>query len=198
MVSKDYLPQSEAELSKWTANLAAQFAIIGPALGFTADDVTAVTSACNGIGTSISESDAAVLESEKKITAKKNSIKTHTVTIRNIAQRVKVAPGYTEEIGKTLGIIAGGSSFDPATAQPVVTLVKGSAGWDFKYNLHGYFTGVVVFRKKAGESEFVKIDVDLKPPYTVPATTAPGTEYYFQYLKHDQVMGFPSDIIAVY
>jgi len=198
MSVKNYIPQNELELSKWSANLATQFAIIGPTLGFTTEEIAAITSACSGIGTSITESETAKLEFERKVTAKKTTLETSTTTIREIVKRVKVAPGYTEEIGKALGIIAGGSGFDPATAQPVVILVKGSAGWDFKYNLHGYFTGVVVFRKKPGESEFVKVDVDLKPPYTVPATTEPGTEFYFQYLKHDQVMGYPSDIIAVY
>ncbi|MDD5766169.1 MAG: hypothetical protein PHW79_08010 [Candidatus Marinimicrobia bacterium] len=197
MVSKDYVPQNELELSKWSANFAVQFATVGPALGFTAEEVTATASACTGIGTSIVESDAAKLEFEKKVTVKKTTIETSTTSIREIVRRVKVAPGYTEEIGKALGIIAGGSSFDPATAAPVITLVKGSAGWDFKYNLHSYFTGVVVYRKKAGESVFTKVDVDLKPPYTVPATTEPGTEFYFQYLKNDQVMGYPSDIIVV-
>lgn len=59
MVLKDYVPQNELELSKWSANFAAQFAIIGPALGFTVEEVAAITSACTGIGTSISESDAA-------------------------------------------------------------------------------------------------------------------------------------------
>jgi len=197
MVSKDFVPKNELELVKWSANFASQFAVIGPTLGFTAEEVAAMTSASTLIGTSISESDAAKLEFERKVTAKKINVETSTGSIRVVAKRIKTTPGYTDEIGRVLGIVGGGSSFDPATAQPFITLVKGATGWDFKYNLRNYFTGVVVFRKKAGESEFTKIDIDLKSPYTVPVTTEPGTEFMFQYLKNDQVVGLPSDIIMV-
>jgi len=197
MAAKEYLPRNEAELVKWSTNFAAQFATVGPNLGYTAGDVTAMTSATTEINTAIADADAAKLVYEEKVANKKTVVETRTATVREMVRRIKVAPGYTESVGKLLGIIGEGSTFDPNNAQPVITLVKGATGWDFKYNLQNYFTGVTVFRRKPGEADFTKVDVDLKPPYSIPTPTENGVEYIFQYLKDDRLTGLPSDIIKV-
>ncbi|MFH1850878.1 MAG: hypothetical protein ABIA75_00890 [Candidatus Neomarinimicrobiota bacterium] len=48
-----------------------------------------------------------------------------------------------------------------------------------------------------GETDFTQVAIDLKPPYSIGAPPASGTEYYFQYLKDDLLTGQPSDIIVI-
>lgn len=197
MKSKEYLPQSEAELAKWCVNFAAQFAILGPGLGFTAEEIAAVTTISNEMVTSISEADAAKTVYEEKVAEKKKVISQNEPQIRETVKRVKVAPTYTEAIGKALWVIGEGSTFDPTTAMPYVTLVKSATGYDFKFNLMNYFDAVAVFRRKPGETGFTQVAIDMKPPYEVASPVESGTDYKFQYMKNDKLMGLPSDIIVI-
>lgn len=75
--------------------------------------------------------------------------------------------------------------------------MKSATGWDFKFNLMNFFSAVAVFRRNPGEATFTQVDVDLKSPYSIASPIVSGVEYYFQYMKHDKLMGQPSDIIVV-
>ncbi len=196
MTSKGYLPKNEARLSDWCANFASQFAAQATALGFSAEDVTAMNETCDGVTSAISAAEEAKTTYEEKVATKKSTVNTNTTAIREMVRRIKAAPAYTEAIGKLLGVIAEGSSFDPATAVPEITLEKSATGYDFKFNLKNYFSAVVVYRRNPGEENFSQVGIDMKPPYSIP-TPASGTEFYFQYYKDDQLMGQPSDIIVI-
>lgn len=197
MKSKEYLPKNEAKLSQWCTEFETQFAAQAAGLGFSEADVTAMNSACDGINGAISESNAAKIAFEQKVSEKNATISGNTTSIREMVRRIKASPTYTEAIGKSLGIIGEGSSFDPSTAMPSITLVKSATGYDFKFSLLSYFDAVAVFRRSPGESSFSKIDIDMKSPWSVASPIENGVEYYFQYLKNDVLTGQPSDIIAL-
>jgi len=197
MKSKEYFPRNEAAVSQWCDSFKEQFAAQAAALGFGETEVQAVNDTCVGISTAISEANAARTTYEEKVSVKKAVMDTNTGAIREMVRRIKASPSYTEAIGKTLGIVGEGSSFDPTTAVPKITLVKSATGYDFKFALLGYFDAVAVFRRKPGETEFARVDVDMKSPYSIPSPTENGVEYYFQYMKNDRLIGRPSDIIAV-
>jgi len=197
MKTKEYLPHGEAELSQWCGNFNTQFTTQAETLGFGEPEKQAVSVNCTGISTSISDCNAAKLTYEEQVSAKKQVLSTNTSSIREMVRRIKASPTYTEAIGKLLGVIGEGSSFDPTTAMPSITLVKSATGYDFKFSLLGYFDAVAVFRRSPGESGFAKVDIDMKSPYSVASPIENGVEYYFQYLKNDVLTGQPSDIIAL-
>jgi len=197
MKTKEYLPRNEAQLTMWSDSFKVQFAAQASGLGFGESEVTAMTEACTGITTVIADANLARIAYEEKVSQKNVAVEVNTAAIREMVRRIKASPTYTEAIGKLLGIVSEGSSFDPTTAVPYITLVKSPTGYDFKFNLMSYFDAVVVFRRKAGETAFSQVDVDMKSPYSIPTPTESGLEYYFQYLKNDKLMGQPSDIIAV-
>ena len=197
MKSKNYLPRNEAELTQWCDNFNSQLAAQAEILGFGESEKQTVSADCTGIDTAIDDCNAAKIAYEESVSSKKQTLTTNTGSIREIVRRIKASPSYTEAIGKSLGVIAEGSSFDPSTAIPEITLVKSATGYDFKFSLLNYFNAVAVFRRNPGESDFSKVDIDMKSPYSVTSTVENGVEYYFQYLKNDELMGQPSDIIAL-
>jgi len=197
MISKNYLPRGEAELKQWCGNFNTQFAAQAEILGFGEAEKQAVSTDCSGIDTAIDACNAAKIAYEEKVSAKKQTLETNSGAIREMVRRIKASPTYTEAIGKLLGVIGEGSSFDPTTAMPSITLVKSATGYDFKFSLLSYFDAVAVFRRSPGESGFAKVDIDMKSPYSVASPIENGVEYYFQYLKNDVLMGQPSDIIAL-
>lgn len=197
MKSKEYLPRNEAQLTLWCDAFKTQFAALAASLGFSESDITAMTGACSGITTGIVDVNAARIIFEEKVAQKNATLETNTTAIRSMVQRIKVSPTYTEAIGKLLGIIGEGSTFDPTTAVPVITLVKSATGWDFKFSLLNYFSAVAVFRRLPGEADFTQVDVDMQSPYTIVSPSVNGVEYKFQYMKRDKLMGQPSDIITV-
>ncbi|MFA4839561.1 MAG: hypothetical protein WC703_08810 [Candidatus Neomarinimicrobiota bacterium] len=197
MKSKEYLPRSEAQLTFWCDGFKVQFPAHAAELGFSESDITTITGACTGINTSISDVNTAKIVFEEKVSQKNKTVELNTAMIREMVRRIKVSPTYTEALGKLLGIVGEGSTFDPTTAVPYVTLMKSATGWDFKFNLMNFFSAVAVFRRNPGEATFTQVDVDLKSPYSITSPIVSGVEYYFQFMKHDKLMGQPSDIIVV-
>ncbi len=197
MKSKKYLPKNEAELAQWCTNFNAQFAAQAEILGFSDTEKQAVAAVCTGINTAIDDCKTAKISYEKQVSTKNQTLSGNIGSIREMVRRIKAAPAYTEAIGKLLGIIGAGSSFDPSTAVPIITLAKSATGYDFKFSLLDYFDAVAVFRRQPGESDFSKVDIDMKSPYPVASPIENGTEYYFQYLKNDVLTGLPSDIIPL-
>ncbi|MFH1851671.1 MAG: hypothetical protein ABIA75_04935 [Candidatus Neomarinimicrobiota bacterium] len=196
MKKKEYLPQSDTKLSQWSTDFATQFAAQAAGLGFSAEDVTVMSTACGAVSGAIDNANAARIAYEQKVSEKKATVDSNTAAIREMVRRIKAAPAYTEAIGKLLGVIGEGSSFDPATAVPEITLGKSATGYDFKFSLHNYFSAVVVYRRNPGETDFAQVAIDMKSPYSI-ATPASGTEFYFQYFRDDQLIGQPSDIIVI-
>lgn len=196
MSNKGYLPKSDGKLADWCTEFSTQFSAQAAGLGFSEADITAMTETCGGVNTAIDEVVDAKTTYEEKVSAKKATLTTNTRSIRDMVRRIKAAPAYTEAIGKLLGIIGEGSTFDPTTAVPEVSLEKSATGYDFKFNLKNYFSAVVVFRRNPGEADFSQVAIDMKPPYSID-TPVSGTEFYFQYYKDDALMGQPSDIIVI-
>lgn len=112
-------------------------------------------------------------------------------------KRIKASPTYTTAIGKLLGVVSEDSSFDPTTAMPIIKLTKTGVGYDFAFTLHGYFDAVAVFRKLPSEENFSQVGFDMRSPYSIAPPSVNGCEYYFQYLKNDNLMGLKSDIVVV-
>jgi hypothetical protein len=185
---KSYLPQNEAKLSQWSSSFKNMFAEQASALGFSEEDVEAVTSSCKGIITAIEEIQSAEEGYKQKSSAEKKILADNTAAIREIVRRIKISPAYTGDIGKLLGITGETRTIDSATAVPAVTMVRAAAGYDFKFSLLGYFDAVAVFRRTPGEQNFTRVVVDMKS-VNVPAEG--GAEYCFQYLKDDILVGSP-------
>jgi len=54
-----------------------------------------------------------------------------------------------------------------------------------------------VFRRNPGEENFTQVGIDLKSPYSIATPAVSGVEYYFQYVRGDELIGQPSGVIMV-
>jgi len=196
-MNRNYYPHNEASISQWNANFTTQLADTGASLGFTPEEITAITTTSNGIIAAIAEIETLKAKLKEQTEIKNNTLDSGKDSISTFVKRIKAAPNYTEAIGKLLGIVGEGSSIDPSTAMPTVKLTKTGVGYDFAFSLQSYFDAIAVFRKMPNEDNFTQVAIDMKSPYSIDSPTVNGIEYYFQYLKNDKLMGLKSDIVVV-
>ncbi len=196
-MTKDYFPHNEASIVQWNENFKTQLADIGLSLGFTQEDIDAISATCTSMDTLITSVEALRAKLKEQTEEKNVILDSGKESIRNFVKRIKAAPNYTEAQGKLLGIVGDGSSFDPTTAVPEIKLTKTGVGYDFSFSLHSYFDAVAVFRKIPNEENFSEVGIDMKSPYSIAPPPISGCEYYFQYLKGDDLVGLKSDIVVV-
>jgi hypothetical protein len=196
-MSKDYFPTNEPSIVQWNENFKTQLAEIGVSLGFTEEDIATISATCTGMDSVITNIEVLKAKLKEQTEEKNTTLESGTESIRNFVKRIKAAPTYTEAQGKLLGIVGEGSSFDPTTAMPVIKLSKTGTGYNFAFSLHGYFDAVAVFRKMPTEENYSQVGIDMKSPYSITPPSVSGCEYYFQYLKNDDLVGLKSDIVVI-
>lgn len=123
---------------------------------------------------------------------------------RALVQRIKRAPGYTEAMGRDLGIIAATSAdlADGDSAKPTFRgtgLPHSENRLDWVKKRH---SGVVIQSKRPGDPDWVDLGQDNYSPYVDgrPPVT-PGTsetrQYRMRYLDKDTEVGEWSDVVSV-
>lgn len=194
---KNYYPHNEASIVQWNSNFVAQLADVGATLGFTPEEITAITENSNNMVQAINAIELEKAKLKEQTELKNDTLDSGKDEISDFVKRIKASPSYTEAIGKLLGVVADESSFDPNIAMPEVSLTKTGVGYDFGFSLRGYFDAVAVFRKMPSEENYSQVGIDMKSPYSITPPPVSGCEYYFQYLKNDNLMGLKSDIIVI-
>ena len=123
--------------------------------------------------------------------------------LRNLVNRIRLAPGYTEDIGKDLGIADEGSTSAPdTTAKPTVKATAETGGHvRIEFNKRG-FEGVWIEGRRKADADWAFLGIDLHSPFmdTRPPIqpNAPEVrEYRLRYYDNDQPVGEWSDIKSV-
>lgn len=121
-------------------------------------------------------------------------------TVCSESANIKTSPGYDEGIGDVLGIVAGGSSFDPNTCKRVgtaesfpglVRLMTKKVGADSE-NIYLRRKGETVFKLIFAKRVSFPVDDDTPP---VTPGQAEQREYQFRGVIGDDEIGQPSDIV---
>ena len=223
------IPRTDQELALWLNNFAGRFAAHATALGFTAADVTAVQADAAMLGYLVGGLVPAFKSALQARTAYKNLIMSGPVgatggdvpamptmpappatvapgivpRLRQLVQRIQVAPNYTEAIGRDLGITDDATSAptDSTSAKPkakAIALPNSEVRIEF---VKSGFDGVLIEARRAGESEWTLLGTDNYSPYLdsrAPLTQgrAEVREYRLRYLLKDEPVGDWSDIIS--
>lgn len=225
------IPRSEPEFAIWLKNFTQNFAVHGPALGFTAAEIAAVQADAAMLDYLITDLIPTYKSGLDARYSYKNLIKDGPVgapgggppptpalgaapatvapgvlpRLRQLIQRIRYAPGYTEDIGKDLGIADekdGGNLVDIDTAKPTAkaTALPGHIV-RIEFNKQR-FDGVWIESRRKGDADWLPLGVDLYSPYmdTRPPVQ-PGTpevrEYRLRFYDNDAPVGEWSDIISV-
>jgi hypothetical protein len=227
MASRDIIPGTDAEIGRWILHFASKIDTHAPALAITKADVQQLKDDAATIAWTLSVL-TSVRATAQQVTAYKNSLfdgeagptapsapimPTFAAAptavpagaisrTRNLVQRIKRSPGYTDAIGKDLELITPAPQAPTTEPKPTFTLAAfpGShvrADW-----VKGSFSGVVIQCKRPGDADFITIGQDLFSPYDdkrppVTGGTPETRQYRMRYLKKDDEVGEWSDIVSV-
>lgn len=222
----DYMPDSEDELKTWYTDFEAAAQTHGTTVGWTAGEKTQVTANLNTIlhavnGQSLIRTDAQEWTNYKNILlyapigtavpglpadAAKGSLPLGAIAgiiawTRQIVQRTKAHPAYTDAIGADFGILPPGPG--AAGAQPTL---EGSALTGFQVSIDFELLrrkSIEIHSKRGAEPDFTLLAVDTGPPYIdnrapLVASTPEQRLYRGRFRDNDdQPIGTWSDIITV-
>ena len=195
--SRDYVPREQLERLEWGEEVVAQLKIDGSDFDISDAKITAADDEVDEFRTEVDEGikmDNAK-EAQTKITTKAD--KTATANLRDIAQEMKKNDNYKPAVGERYGIVGDEIAIDVENASPALKQVQTPYGWELRFNLHGYFTAVDIFRKRPGEEDFSFKASDTSSPYPDTDPMENGTKYYAYYKMGDLRVGKRSDIITI-
>jgi hypothetical protein len=194
----DYMPKDDAGLKLWLGNFQTKIATHGPTTGLTAGDITTVSTQCNDVSGSINASVGKKTEAQNAVAAKETMKKETLPELRNTIKRMKTHSGYTEAIGKDLGIIGSDSEL-PEKPGLKAKATPNHVKLDFtKLGLDG----VNIYARLKGQTGWAFLARDTQSPYidnrplTV-ANTPETREYMCIGVVADEEVGEESDIVSV-
>jgi hypothetical protein len=188
------IPRTEPELVIWLGNFAHKFDVHGPALGFSAAEITALQADAAMLNYLISDVIPAHKSGLDALYSYKSLIKNGPVgtatpdipaaptvpaapatvapgvlpRLRQLIQRIRNTPGYTADVGEDLGIEGtddGGNAFDPDTVKPTLRATALTSGHVRVQFDKKSFDGVYIESRRRGETDWTQLGIDLFSPY---------------------------------
>lgn len=224
------IPRTESTLVIWLKTFTQGFTTHGPALNFTASEIAAVQADAAMLEYLITDLIPSYKSAIDARYSYKDLIKNGpagapggapppapvmgaapaTVApgvlprLRQLIQRIRYAPGYTEDIGKELGIEdeGGGNEVDMDTVKPTAKATA-LTGHQVRITFDKRrFDGVWIESRRKGDADWTPLGVDLYSPYLdarapVQASTPEIREYRLRFYDGDAPVGQWSDIISV-
>ena len=198
----DYLPHQDGALNSFEDTFKLQLPVIAAKLGIPAEEANAVINVITDHQSAFADMNVKKKASNSAV-EKNASAKAAAVSeIRRISQRVKSTSGYTDEIGKELGIVGSeDTGVDFTSIKPTLkfSIVGGSVVLSFNKQ---HTDGVKIYSKRSGETGFTFLAVDTASPYEdnrpkVNPALPEERQYYAYYFYNDQQVGQQSDILTV-
>lgn len=224
------IPRTDTELVLWLNNFSTSFESRAAALGFNEADVNSVKADAAMLNYIVGEMLPTYKSALQARTSFKNRVVSGAVTataaalppppatgpapalvppgilprLRNLVQRIQLAPGYNAEIGLDLGInepAGGGPSAPDSPPKPTLkarSTGPGTVQLDFSKEK---YDGVLVESQREGDDGWQSLGLDSYSPYLDdrPPKVAgkPETrQYRVRYMLRDQATGEWSDIVT--
>ena len=192
----DFVPTTDGELVLWCQNNIDTIDDYGP--GTEADIDASIVS---GVKT---QSAAKIASVNAKIQAEEDygsAVATDKLTtldeLRRLIGDAKRITTVNDTALENLGWKSHKKEIDPDTAKPEVKKERVVDHYKFNYNLQAFFDGVVVYRKKPEDPDFIRHREDPSSPWFENEQIPNGTQYKFIYLLKEDEVGQWSDIITI-
>jgi hypothetical protein len=227
MTTHETVPRSNTEVAAWGLHLASKMDIHAPALAITAAEVAALKADAAMIDWSIKTS-ASMRASSQQFTAFKEAILEGKVggapeaapiapaitppppavpsgaiaRTRALIQRIKKSPGYTEAMGRDLGIIAPDAKEIASDSSKPTYRATSLPGGEVRLDwVKGPHSGVTIQSMRAGDADWIDLGRDNYSPYVdgrppVTAGTSETRQYRMRYLDKDEAVGEWSDVVS--
>jgi hypothetical protein len=220
----------DTELALWLNNFSTSFAAHAASLGFAEADVNVVKADASMLNYLVGELLPTYKSALQSRTSYKNLIMSGPVgspggslppppatgpaptavppgivpRLRNLVQRIQLAPGYNEAVGRDLGLNGQdgrGPAAPDSTAKPALKARSNGPGAvqvDFSKEK---FDGVLIESRRAGEADWQSLGTDSYSPYVddrPPSETGKPEvrQYRARYVLRDQPTGDWSDIVT--
>ena len=192
----DFIPGADGELVLWCQNNIDKIDTYGP--GTPANIAAPVVQAVKD------ESQAKIDSINDKISAEEtygSAVATDRGTTLTELRRqigdVKRLTTVDDDILEDLGWVRHPKEIDPDTAKPIMKVERIGDNYKFNYNLQAFFTGIVPYRKKPEDADWVRQREDHSSPWFENEIIPEGTQYRFRYLLKEDEVGQFSDIITI-
>jgi hypothetical protein len=198
----DFVKRSDADLDEQEGNFNQKFAIHGPTLGIDAAEITSVKLIIDKHRALFSAMISKKAEAKSAVSANLDGKNEAVAEFRRIAKKIKASVGYTDAIGKDLGIIGPDvAPIDYSTVKPKLIAVVAANAVTVKFD-KGDMEGVKIYCKRGSETHFTFLGTDTHSPYhdNRPKLVADAPEerqYYAFYFQNEYEVGQQSDIITV-
>lgn len=159
-----FVPGSNGRLSTWAANYKAKIALHGPTLGLSAEQINDQQTAAQGIIDTLNKIEQKKSELAQATTAKKLFKDNEFKAIRGAAAGYKKVSGYTEDIGRELGVVATGVNITTEDLKPSARLKTEPGLVKVFFNKRKMY-GVTIFSKLQGATQWDELTSEITSPY---------------------------------
>jgi hypothetical protein len=201
-VAATYLPRNDSSLLVWLANFQSTLAAQAKVLSVGPTELKAALDGAKDLATAIQVDEQKYAEWQAAVAYTADQKKQALPEIQRIIDRLRVAPGFTDEHAKALMAVP---------PRPQATLVgdlkpaiRGSVvGGKVRLRwTRGSLDGIHVYGRKQGETAWQLLGRDNRPPYDDPRPLPAGSsvevrEYRVIGVVADEEVGQPSDIVTV-
>jgi hypothetical protein len=202
IMQTDFIPNADGNLDTWEQNFLTSFTSLAPNLGFSAAEVTAITTEITGHRTAYATSVTKQAESKAAVEIARTKRKAVIKTIRTVAKRINASPACTEAMRITLKIKGAEHTVDIAMLKPSLTATYNGSAVSVKFNKPAPVDAIRVYSKRGSETEFTFMNTFTKSPFAdsrprLDANTPETRQYRTRFLDSDVEIGVMSDVVEV-
>jgi hypothetical protein len=151
-----YFPQSDETLLGWATNTKQQAGIVGPLINYAPAKVTEIQDACQVLIEALNKNIAKRTEYEAAVKAKDLAKKEQSVILKGLFRLMKATPGYTEDLGKQMGIVGSSNRVLPEDLRPSIILSIVPTGVSISFNKKGMLAvGIYSRVKGSGDWNYI-------------------------------------------
>lgn len=202
MSNKDFIPTRSGDRAIWLQTLSSKIDPVVKTLGMPSTFGKDVQGRCQTLIAAYQANDAKRAEYQAQVSSTTSLDEALLPEIRAALRLLKAQPGYTDDIGRSLGIVAApGSSALPAKIRPSASAEARRGLVRIRFRKSG-LDGVNVYGRRAGEAGWRLLGRDNQSPFEDRAPLdKPGVpevrEYQLIGVQRDQEVGVPSDTLTV-
>jgi hypothetical protein len=201
-MAASFIPRSDSGLLVWLGNFQNTLPIQAKALAVGPAELKDALDGAKTLSTAIQTDEQKYAEWQAAIARTADLKKQIFPEVQRVIDRLRVAPGFTEEHAKALMAVPPRSS--AALLEDHKPAIRGifSGGRVRVHWTRGALDGINVYCRRKGETDWQLLGRDTRPPYDdprpLPATPSLELrEYRAVGVVDDQEVGHPSDIITV-
>lgn len=198
-MKRDFIPQSRAKIDSWEQNFIKGITAYAAQLGFDAAQLTAITDQVNTHREAYREAQLIKSTAKSKIKAMQEEQLRTVQAIRKVVRQAKASPGYTETMGRSMGII--GPEDETELTRPVLK-VKLDAQLPVIRFRKGQRHGVIIYSRRGDEKELTLLAIATRSPYVdrrpnLDPTMPEERHYAALYMHHDHPTGEMSAMASI-